>query len=348
MNKVTVDLERQIAIVQAGASNQNIANALNSTPFAIPSGRCPTVGVSGLVLGGGWGFAATHAGLTCDSLLETDIVLANAKQVTAKPESCTDDLFWALRGGGGGNFGVNTSFTFQLHKVDNVTVFNILWPGQQQVEMLRRLQEIQQTHATSMSTRTKAYPDKPGARPKMEQLQVTTLGIFWGDEKQTREALAPALNLVTPIGLDIRTMNYWQARDYMATDDPTGMYDLRSSYVAEALSEEGLETMLQWMTKWPGGSLLPENMGILFAIGGEVRNIKPDATAYVHRNANYIFEMEAAWAPIDSPDIVRAQKRWLTDYFNAMQKYLLPQSYVNFPSRELKDCGNKYFCIALK
>jgi len=177
----------------------------------------------------------------------------------------------------------------------------------------------------------------------MEQLQVTTLGIFWGDEKQTREALAPALNLVTPIGLDIRTMNYWQARDYMATDDPTGMYDLRSSYVAEALSEEGLETMLQWMTKWPGGSLLPENMGILFAIGGEVRNIKPDATAYVHRNANYIFEMEAAWAPIDSPDIVRAQKRWLTDYFNAMQKYLLPQSYVNFPSRELKDWKNAYY-----
>jgi hypothetical protein len=172
---------------------------------------------------------------------------------------------------------------------------------------------------------------------------VATLGQFFGPLDQALEALAPALKLVKPLKRDIRQMSYWQARDYLITDDPNGMYDLRSSYVAEALPPEALETMLQWMMKWPGGSLLPENMGILFAIGGKVRDVAPHATAYVHRNANYIFEMESAWAPIDRPDVVRRQQAWLTEYFAAMQPFMLQQSYVNFPSRDLPNWEKAYY-----
>jgi hypothetical protein len=343
MNKVQLDSQRQIAIAQGGASNQDMAKALNRTNFAVPSGRCPTVGTSGLVLGGGWGFSATHSGLTCDSLLATNLVLADTRLVTASPNGDSADLFWALRGGGGGNFGVNTSFTFKLHEVHDVTIFDILWPGKNQIEMLLKLQEIQRENATSISTRTKSYPDRPVAHPRMEQLQVATLGLYWGREKEAREVLAPALSLVEPLSSDIRTMSYWQARDYLITDDPTGMYDLRSSYVSEQMSERGLETMLQWMTKWPGGSLLPENMGILFAVGGAVNKVQPDATAYVHRNANYIFEMECAWAPIDNEHVVRAQREWLADYFEAMKPFVLPQSYVNFPNRELQNWAQAYY-----
>ena len=344
MNKISFDLDKGIAVVQAGASNQNIANALNGTDFTIPSGRCPTVGTSGLVLGGGWGFSATHSGLTCDSLKESTVVLADTKVVTARAGGDTDDLFWALRGGGGGNFGVNTSFTFELHDVKkDVTVFNILWPGEKQIEMLLTLQKIQNTVGQQISTRTKAYPKKAGARPTREQLQVNTLGQFWGTKDQALEALAPALSLLKPLASDIRQMKYWQARDYFITDDPNGMYDLRSSYIGESMSAQGLETMLQWMSKWPGGSLLPENMGILFAIGGKVRDVKQDATAYVHRNANFIFEMECAWAPVDKPEVARAQQDWLANYFEAMKPYVLAQSYVNFPNRDLPDWARAYY-----
>ncbi len=326
------------------SNNQNMADAFSGTNFAVPSGRCPTVGASGLVLGGGWGFSATHAGLTCDSLLSSNVVLADTKLVKAVSGGDTDDLFWALRGGGGGNFGVNTSFTFKLHEVkEDVTIFNILWPGEKQVEMLQLLQKIQQDHATQMSTRTKAYPKQAGAFPKRGDLQVTTLGQFFGPIEQALEALAPALALVTPIKKDIRQMRYWQARDYLITDDPTGMYDLRSSYVKDAMSAEGLEMMLQWMMKWPGGSVLPENMGILFAIGGKVRDVAVDATAYVHRNANYIFEMECAWAPIDKLDVVQAQQTWLAKYFEAMKPFVLQQSYVNFPNREIPNWARAYY-----
>jgi hypothetical protein len=341
MNKVWLDPQNQEAIVQGGASNQDVANALNRTNLAIPSGRCPTVGTSGLVLGGGWGFSATRSGLTCDSLISTEVVLANATRATASKGN-NANLFWALRGGGGGNFGVNTSFKFKLHEVSDVTIFNIVWPADKQIETLLKLQEIQQANARSISTRTKAYPNRAGAHPRMDELVVATLGVYWGNAKDAYEVLAPALGL-KPLSADIRTMTYWQARDYLLTDDPTGMYDLRSSYVEKQMDERGLQTMLHWMTQWPGGSLLPENMGILFAVGGKVNDVKPADTAYVHRNANYIFEMECAWAPIDKPDVVSKQKKWLAGYFEAMKPFVLPQSYVNFPNRDLPNWARAYY-----
>ncbi len=281
---------------------------------------------------------------TCDSLLASDVVLANTSLVTATADNAHKNLFWGLCGGGGGNFGVNTSFTFQLHEVkDDVTIFNLLWPGEKQVELLMLLQKIQLDNPTTISTRTKAYPERAGANPKLSEIQVATLGQFFGPKEKLMEILRPALELLKPVKQDIRQMRYWQARDYLITDDPTGMYDIRSAYVADRLGGDALENMLRWMMKWPGGSLLPENMGILFAIGGKVRDRPADATAYVHRNANFIFEMECAWAPIDHHDTVKRQQAWLTEYYADMQRFLLPQSYVNFPNREIPNWARKYY-----
>ncbi len=344
INRIELDTKDGKVKIQAGVNNQNMADSLSGTDWAVPSGRCPTVGAAGLVLGGGWGFAATHAGLTCDSLLASEIVLANGKLITATADNEYRDLFWGLCGGGGGNFGVNTSFTFKLHDVQqDVTIFNLLWPGKKQVELLLALQKIQLDHATLISTRTKAYPERAGANPKWDELQVATLGQYFGPKEQLMEILQPVLEMLKPIKQDIRQMRYWQARDYLITDDPIGMYDIRSAYVAESLQGEALENMLTWMTRWPGGSLLPENMGILFAIGGAVKNRAADATAYVHRNANFIFEMECAWAPIDRPEVVRRQRDWLSAYYQDMQGFLLAQSYVNFPSRDLPHAIHKYY-----
>ncbi len=340
MNAVTVDRERRRVFVQGGANNQDVASALRAFPLAVPSGRCPTVGTSGLVLGGGWGFSATHSGLTCDSLLETNIVLANGKLETI---SGNDELFWAVRGGGGGNFGVHTSFTFQLSEVHDVTTFNIVWKPGKQVELLSKLQAIQNANATMISTRSKARPSFAGARPSRNQIVVETLGVYWGKQNELLEILAPLFAMHDTQVKDIYEVDYWRARDYLLTDDPVGMYQIKNSYVGEALSDDGLENMLHWMTQWPGGSLRQDNMGILFAIGGKVRNKKPEETAYVHRNSNYIYEMEASWAPIDKQLVVDRQRDWLARYFADMQKYVQPESYVNFPDRDLPNWQHAYY-----
>jgi hypothetical protein len=204
------------------------------------------------------------------------------------------------------------------------------------------LQDIQLRNATQISTRTKAVPSRLVPQPGRELLEVTTLGQFFGDSHDFEKVMAPAFKFGRPVYQDVRTMEYWQARDYLITDDPTGMYDIRCSYVAEMLPERAIERMLQWMSRWPGGSLLPENMGILFAIGGKVRHPE-EPTAYAHRNANFIFEMERSWAPIDKREVVEAQERWLNYYYADMQEFLLPQSYVNFPNRDLRDWQNAYY-----
>lgn len=342
INGVTLDLKNNRAVVQGGASNNDVAAALRAHRVAIPSGRCPTVGTSGLVLGGGWGFAATHAGLTCDSLVATDVVVAGGA-VHSIDAGHGSSLFWAVRGGGGGNFGVHTAFTFDLHPVDQVTTFNLVWAPVRQVELLSALQTLQRTYPTLISTRSKARPMAAGARPARDTLVVETLGQFWGTETDLRAMLAPLYAIAEPQVAEIYQMDYWRARDYLLTDDPNGMYDIRCSYVQNTLGDDGLENMLEWMTRWPGGSLRQDNMGILFAIGGKVKDVPRHATAYVHRDSNYIFEMEASWAPIDKPDVVRRQRQWLSDYYDDMQRFLQPESYVNFPNRDLKNWAQAYY-----
>lgn len=342
MNGVTLDLKDGTATVQGGANNQDVAAALRATSFGIPSGRCPTVGASGLVLGGGWGFSATHSGLTCDSLLATDLVLADGTRRSVGDRDDAD-LFWAARGGGGGNFGVHTSFTFKLRDVGDITTFNLVWPPGRQVELLEALQAIQQANPRSLSTRTKARPLAAGPHPGRDGIIVETLGVHWGSERDLREIMAPAYAIARPRSERIYEQEYWRARDYLLTDDPNGLYEIRCNYVEHQLGGEALETMLGWMTRWPGGSLRQDNMGILFAMGGAVNDVAPDATAYPHRSSNYIFEMEANWGPMDSAEAVKAQRDWLRSYHQDMQRFVQPRSYVNFPNRELADWGHAYY-----
>lgn len=342
MNRVTLDLAAGTATIQGGANNENMASALRIGNFAVPSGRCPTVGAGGLTLGGGWGFSATHAGLTCDSLIATDVVLADGKthRVDAGSEP---DLFWAARGGGGGNYGVHTAFTFRLHDVGPVTTFRIEWPPGKQTDLMVALQKMQKDNPRTISTRSKIRPQAAGRFPTRNSLVVETLGLFWGKETALREVLADVMSVAQPHSADIYEMAYWRARDYLATDDPNGLYEIKSRYVAGALPAEAIETMLTWMTRWPGGSLRQDNMGLLFAIGGAVRDVKPEATAYVHRGSDFLFEMEANWGPIDEPETVAAQLGWLSDYAADMHRFLLPRSYVNFPDRAQADWKTAYY-----
>ncbi|MGE7418142.1 FAD-binding oxidoreductase [Methylobacterium tarhaniae] len=343
MSGIAFDAKNGLVTIGAGANNQDMADAFRASGLAVASGRCPTVGISGLTLGGGWGFSATRYGLTCDALRATDAVTADGRLRHATARAGEDDhLFWAARGGGGGNFAVHTAFTFAVHEAHDVTVFNIVWPAKQQVELMLDLQEIQLKHPELISTRSKMAPEQAG-KVTRGALHVQTLGQFFGPPAQLRELLAKPLGRVAPTICEINGMNYWAARDYLVTDDPTGLYDIRSSYVAGQLSGRGLERMIGWMERWPGGSLRQDNMGILFAAGGKVKAVGPTDTAYVHRRSDFIVEMEASWSPLDTPQVVERQQRWLTDYFADMQEFVQKESYVNFPSRDLPNWLAAYY-----
>jgi FAD/FMN-containing dehydrogenase len=342
LRRVSVNPDEQTLTVEGGATNQDVADVLSAYPLAIPSGRCPTVGVTGLTLGGGWGFASTHAGLTCDRLLSTDLVPAGLEPITASADT-NADLFWAVRGSGGGNFGIHTSLTYRMVPVGNVTVFNITWPAQKQVELMLALQDLQIRKPRDISTRSKVAAERASAFPGRDQLAAQTLGLFHGEEADFRELIQPLFRLLAPARAYIKQMSYWEARDYLVTDDPEGFFDVRSNMVREQLDADAWETSLSWMSKWPGGAIRQTNMGILFAIGGAVGDKRADETAYVHRGCNFIFEMERTWSPLDPPHLVEQQARWLGDYVADMQRFVLPRSYVNFPDRTLKNWQQAYY-----
>ncbi len=341
MKGVQVDTNAGTATIQAGMNNQDLATGLRAYPLAIPSGRCPTVGASGLVLGGGWGFAATKAGLTCDSLLSTDVVLADGSIVQASANT-EPDLHWAARGGGGGNFGVHTSFTFKLSSVGKLTTFNLKWAAGDAVDVMLALQKLQVDNAQTVGMRFKMLPERTGTSFTRDEIHAEALGVYWGPSSDLRQIFAELFALRPPRVSDLRDQDYWDARDYLVTDDPEGLYDLRSSYVEE-MSRQGLDAMVDWMTRWPGGNNLQENLGIFFAIGGKVRDLAPDASAYNHRTSNFIVQQEVSWSALDGDALRKDQSQWLSDYYAALQPFVQPRSYVNFPDRSMKDWAARYY-----
>ena len=121
LNRLKLDKKRNILKMEAGAKNTEVYDFIGSNGYVFPGGTCPTVGVSGFTLGGGWGLSSRLYGLGCDSLIELELVNYEGRLIKAN-KSCNADLFWACRGAGGGNFGVVVSMTFQLPKPTNSSV----------------------------------------------------------------------------------------------------------------------------------------------------------------------------------------------------------------------------------
>jgi hypothetical protein len=348
MNSIRLNPEDGTVTIAAGVNNQDMADTLRGTNWSVPTGRCPTVGTSGLVLGGGWGFAATHHGLTCDSLLASDVVLSDGNTVTASSDGEFSELFWGLCGGGGGNFGINTSFTFRLHDVRNVTIFNITWRSRNLAEIWMMLQKMQLSHPTDISTRVALISDSVQANLPQADLSISLLGQFFGPERQLTEILNPIIDFSPPERQEIREVSYWQARDYLIADDPYGKYALRSNYIQNYISEQAIDTILKWQLRWPGSSMAPTGLATQLAMGGKVGDRSVSDTAYVHRNANFLFTIKTAWRPTDSEDQIGRQLDWLADYYEDMQKHLSPQVYVNFPSEGISSPLQRYYGVNLE
>ncbi len=217
MNEVDVpDAEGRVRAWGRRAQRQCLCR-LRPVNRAITHGRCMAVGVAGLVLGGGIGFSQRRRGLTCDQLTETEVITAAGDRLLCN-ERENADLFWACRGGGGGNFGVNVSFTFQTFPVDAMTVFKLVWTD--------RLDEILPAALDLLPT----TPDRLGCKLSVETttpIELELMGQLVGTEAELRALLAPLYRIgapakrssaPSPIGMDkefsprMRTTNHERSR----------------------------------------------------------------------------------------------------------------------------------------
>jgi FAD/FMN-containing dehydrogenase len=343
MNQVVADQETGIVTVGGGANNADAGRALGPAGLYVAGGRCPTVGVSGLTLGGGWGFSNRHLGLTCDNLLSTELVTASGELVTASATE-NPDLFWAVRGAAGGNFGVHTSFTFQAVPTRDVTVFNLRWRGGDSLGLLLAIQDFHINAPREVGMRTAVSPvalmpasGAPGP------LEITLLGLAWDTAEAVTELLAPIVAIQAPDRQSVQEMSFPAARDALATETPNGTYDLKNGFATAALPEDVLAGALDDLQRMPGvPSRVQESTFGFFGWGGAVSDPAPDAMAFVHRDAVMLVKTEILWNPLDDPGLIAANIQWNQEAFARLEPYLTG-AYQNFPDRSRTDWAEAYY-----
>jgi FAD/FMN-containing dehydrogenase len=340
MTKVSMDRAAGTMTAVGAATNEDVATAGRPHGQSLAGGQCPTVGIPGFTLGGGLGFYMRQHGLAIDALLATEMVTA-AGEVLRVSDKQHPDLFWALRGGGGGNFGINTSFTFRTFAVpDQVTIFSLVWEGEACVKAFLAFQEVllHAPNTLGAVARFSAVAGKPGsAMPKLR---------VFGQLVDTRDAaekrLAPVL-AAEPKTSQIEVKSFWDAKTWLAGDvGPANAFAERSRYHPRPLAEPGVQAVVAALGKAPiGGDLSVESA--FFAWGGEVSKVAPTDTAFVHRNDVWLQSFDVSWGSgVPGPDVDRLLA-WQDEFYDSMKPFASDRAYQNFVDPRLEHPLRAYY-----
>ncbi|ADG76499.1 FAD linked oxidase domain protein [Cellulomonas flavigena DSM 20109] len=336
LDRVDVDPRTGLVIVGGGTRMGVLSAALREHDLALPLGNSDDVGIGGLVLGGGVSVVSRAMGLTCDTLVSTDVVLADGRTVTCDDDDHAD-LFWACRGGGGGNFGVNTSFTFQAQATRPTSTCILLWEGRHAFDVLATMQEVMERAPDEFSART-GVSRAPGA-----EAVVSVVGQHLGPPEELRELLAPAVAIGPPTRLDIADTTFWDAAALLRHTTAGGAYAVRTRTTPTSIGADGLKTLVTAVDDWPGGTN-PDGAGVaLFAWGGAINQVPADATAFPHRDVRFLVAMDTSWGRTDPPESVRDNLAWLHHLHRDMGDHARDAAYVNFTDPDLTDWRTGYY-----
>jgi FAD/FMN-containing dehydrogenase len=333
---VRLDPGSEQVTVGGGTAMRELYTALQPHDITIPLGNSDTVGIGGLTLGGGVTTISRAHGLTCDALVSTEVVLADGSTVTAS-EREHPDLFWACRGGGGGNFGVNTSFTFRARPAPAGSTCLVLWSWPHAVEILATMQEIMRTAPDGFSARIGV-----GRSPGDEGV-VSVVGLHLGPAAELRELLAPAFAVARPDRADIEDRSFWEAATYLHHSSAGGAFAVKTRCTPAAIDDAGLATLVRAVDKWPGSGNADGAGAALFAWGGAIGRVPVTATAFPHRDTRFLLSLDTSWSPADPPEVVRANLDWLHGIYEDSGEFAPDASYVNFTDPDLGDWRRSYY-----
>jgi FAD/FMN-containing dehydrogenase len=321
---VRVDPDRRTAVVAGGVTLGELDHATHAFGLAVPAGMISTTGVGGLTLGGGLGYLTRRHGLTIDNLLAADVVLADGTFVQAS-ESDHEELFWAIRGGGG-NFGVVTAFTFRLHPVTTVVAGPMLWELDEADELLRFYREFLPDAPERLSGFF-AFLTVPPAPPFPEQLHLKKMcGVVWchtGTEEEVAGDLAPVRAFAKPALDGVMSMPFPALQSAFDGLYPPGdQWYWRADFVRE-IPDDAIARHVEFAERLP----TMQSTMHLYPIDGAACRVTADATAWAYR--------EARWAQVMvgvDPDPANAEqlREWAVAYWEALHPYSLGGAYVNF------------------
>jgi len=326
-----VDPEAGTVMVGGGCVWGDVDHATHAFGFAVPSGIISTTGVGGLTLGGGIGHLTRKCGLTIDNLISADVVLADGRFVKANANE-NADLFWALRGGGG-NFGVVTSFTFTLHKIDMIYGGPMLYELSETIEVMKWYRELIPSAADDLNGFF-AFMTVPPAPPFPEQLHLKKMcGIVWActAPKEKAEEMFKPIRAFKKPALDLVGLLPQPALQSMfdALYPPGLQWYWRADFVNE-LSDKAIAEHVRF------GQALPSMHSTmhLYPINGAASRVSKHATAWNYRDANWAQVMVGV-----DPDPANKEKitSWAKRYFDALHPYSAGGAYVNFMMDEGED-----------
>ena len=318
----------------AGAHLLEVYTALANRGRMIPGGTCPTVGIAGLTQGGGIGLSGRKFGLTCDHLLEATVVLADGSAVVANVHQ-HPDLYWALRGGGGGNFGIVTRFVFRTHPVGSVSTYSLEWPWSDAKQVVQAWQAFAPHALDGLSCVLNVNAAAGVASP-----HITSAGQFFGSEQALRSLLAPLVNAGTPTSFTTKTRTFLEAVHYWAGGGSgRATFAAKSSISTAPLSSAGIDALLHQIedkrTSGTGSGIV-----LLDSWGGAINRVPKAATAFVHRGALFSMQYLAYWDPaaVAAPNLA-----WLRRCYAALRPYVSTFAYQNYIDPELPNWQHAYY-----
>jgi FAD/FMN-containing dehydrogenase len=356
MNQVSVDAGTKLATIGAGTKLIDVYDALAAQGRALPGGSCPTVGIAGLALGGGISMLGRAYGMTCDNLRQVEIVTAKGDILTCDAER-HPDLFWACRGGGGGNFGIATSFRFQTHPLKRITTMMLTWDWALTPKVMKSWQTWGPNAPDEAWSNCRLASDRAGREP---QIRVTI--VFLGDQAGLEPLLA---DLIGPVGAEPeRTVENQDGLHAMLSlagcpkvtvpechlaltskegSLARGTYVAKSTFFDRPLSDDAIRRLMQHFERAQATPGVLQGSVLFDAFGGAIRRVGPDETAFVHRSALFSAQFLTGWQEKADDATIARCKSWLRDFHADMAEDSSGGAYVNYIDAELEGWQRAYY-----
>lgn len=330
MNRI--ELNETTVKVQGGVRNRELYEAVCGAGYPFPGGGCPTVGVAGYTLGGGWGYSSRLFGLGCDQLIEAEVITAEGQLIVANANQ-HEDLFWALRGSGGGNFGVVTSLTYRLpEKIEMATLINIDYEHvgfAKVVDVTLRYQRFFKNLDRRLNLKMAMY----NSETKGKGVKLT--GLFYGSKEEAQDLLSLFQDATD---FDFYYMTVLQANREIQDSHPEfEMYRSGGRFIHRDYSADELLTMLDLIDERAQGSLYTAIT--FYGLGGAIADIEKDETAFYYRDASFILGFQSVW---EDPKYRAINNEWVLERFNVLATYTRG-SFINFPIVQPGDYEKNYY-----
>ncbi len=319
------------ATVGPGTPLIDVYSRLARSGLLVPAGSCPTVGIAGLALGGGHGLSGRRFGLTSDNLLAATVVTADGRARRVDGDT-NEDLLWACRGGGGGNFGIVTSLTLQAHRTRRAAWFVVRFPWSQASEALAAWQRF--------------APDAPPALTSVFSLgttggagdpSVTAAGQFYGPEARLRRLLGPlarvsGASLSTGTDSTMGLVRRWSGAGGRAR------FRAKSDYFDEPLPPRARGIMIDWIERRQRAPSQGSGALLLDSYGGALNRPRPGATAFVHRDMLFSLQYLTYFGGSG-----QAADRWINGAWRALRPFASGQAYQNYIDPQLERWQRAYY-----